>query len=389
MPLRLGVFSGDIYWRSGDVVSTQVAFVRFVTGLTSRVDDLVIFGRLAAEPMLAANRLPSNVRFVALPHYRRLTHVRDVLRARRGSKLAFEAELRSLDAVWVFGPHPLAFDLIRRARRSDVAVFLGVRQDFARYARHRLTGVARLWGIPAAYLLDYAFAWKARRTPTVLVGEGARRYRRGRDFLVTGFSLVQPEEVVPLQEALTKSWEDELRILTVGRIDREKNPLLLPAVLASLVRRESRWRLVVAGEGPLLPDLERTAVRMAVRGALELRGYVPHGPALSELYRSSHVFLHVSRTEGLPQVLFEAAAAGLPIVATDVGGVGAAVAKSGWALLVLPNDAEGVARALELLRTHVALRRRLITRALEHARTETMDNQLDQLVSFFQAHLRG
>src|SRR5262249_54859450 len=56
----------------------------------------------------------------------------------------------------------------------------------------------------------------------------------------------------------------------------------------------------------------------------ELLGYVPLDDGLLDVYRTSHVFLHVSWTEGLPQVLFEASAAGTPVVATDTGGVGAA-----------------------------------------------------------------
>ena len=57
---------------------------------------------------------------------------------------------------------------------------------------------------------------------------------------------------------------------------------------------------------------------------------------------SSDVFLHVSWTEGVPQVLFEAFAAGLPVVATDVGGVAQAV--DGAALLVAPGDALAAAK---------------------------------------------
>ena len=66
-------------------------------------------------------------------------------------------------------------------------------------------------------------------------------------------------------------------------------------------------------------------------------GYVPIDGGLLDLYRSSHAFLHVSWTEGLPQTLFEAFASGLPVVATAVGGVPAAVGDA--ALLVEPGDA--------------------------------------------------
>ena len=75
---------------------------------------------------------------------------------------------------------------------------------------------------------------------------------------------------------------------------------------------------------------------------------------LLDLYRSSHAFLHVSWTEGLPQTLFEAFAAGLPVVATAVGGVPAAVGDA--ALLVEPGDADPPAAELLRLAGDEALR---------------------------------
>ena len=142
-------------------------------------------------------------------------------------------------------------------------------------------------------------------------------------------------------------------MLTVGRLETEKNPLLLADVLAQLRER------------PALPaaGLRRGADGGGLRGAwrswawrtrADLLGYVPINDGLLEVYRSSHAFLHVSWTEGLPQTLFEAFAA-RPVVATAVGGVPAAVGDS--ALLVEPGDAGRAGRELCASRDP-ALRRR-------------------------------
>ncbi len=74
-------------------------------------------------------------------------------------------------------------------------------------------------------------------------------------------------------------------------------------------------------------------------------GVVPIDAGLRDLYLAAHVFLHVSWTEGVPQVLFEAFAARLPIVATDVGGV--ATVAAGAALLIPPGEAEAAVLAAE------------------------------------------
>ena len=88
------------------------------------------------------------------------------------------------------------------------------------------------------------------------------------------------------------------------------------------------------------------AAALRLADAVSLVGEVTNGPALWELYRSADVFLHVSRTEGLPQVLFEAQAAGLPVVATAVGGVPAAISDGRTGLLIGPGDAAAAVAAV-------------------------------------------
>jgi len=168
--------------------------------------------------------------------------------------------------------------------------------------------------------------------------------------------------------------------LSVGRLEPEKNPLLLADVLARLRERDPRWRLVVAGEGPLERELGDRLRELGVESAAELRGYVPIDGGLAELYRSSHAFLHVSWTEGLPQVLFEAFAAGLPVVATEVGGVPAAAA--GAALLVPPGDAERPAEELARLGRDGALRERLVAAGLDRARAHTLEAESRRVAEF-------
>jgi glycosyltransferase involved in cell wall biosynthesis len=304
----------------------------------------------------------------------------------RESLKVLEAELEWLDALWLFGPHPLALLFARAARARGTPVFLGVRQDLLRYANARTSGLRRAWALPAAFVLEHAFRRLARRVPTVVVGDAlARHYAGGAATLTTGFSLVRDDDLVPVDVALARSWEGDLRLLTVGRLSPEKNPMLLLEILARLRALEPRWRLTAVGEGPLASNLARRATELGLEDAVELPGYVPIGPALWERYRASHVFLHVSLTEGLPQVLFEAQAAGLPIVATDVGGVGAAFGESG--LIVRPSDAAEAAAAVDRLRTEPGLRQRLVAVGARRAARETRERQLANILEFFRANL--
>jgi glycosyltransferase involved in cell wall biosynthesis len=264
-------------------------------------------------------------------------------------------------------------------------VILGVRQEFPSYIRNRLPSRKWFWAVGLAHIFEWAYRRLARRLPTVVVSEAlGESYRRaGAPVLVAPFSLVSRSELAPLEEALARSWHgDELRVLTVGRLDAEKNPMLLPEILAGLLQRDPRWRLIVVGQGPLDEAVRERAAELGVESAIDLHGYVPSGQPLWSLYRSANAFLHVSLTEGLPQVLVEANAAGAPVVATDVGGVRRGLEEGRLGLLIPPRDAGAAVEALERLRTDEQLRTELVRAGIEHAGRQTKEAQLDRIAEF-------
>ena len=97
---------------------------------------------------------------------------------------------------------------------------------------------------------------------------------------------------------------------------------------------------------------------------------------------ASHAFLHVSLTEGVPSVIFEAQAAGTPVVASDVGGVGALIRNERTGLLVRPDDARAAAEAIARLARDEELRRTLVTESLREVAGRTSDLELDRVASF-------
>lgn len=140
----------------------------------------------------------------------------------------------------------------------------------------------------------------------------------------------------------------------VGRVSHEKG---LDVAVEALARPEAREaRLCVVGDGPRL-DAERR--RAASRGLEDRVRW--HGPVerAARIMPAFDAFLLTSRTEGTPIVLFEAMAAGVPIVATAVGGVPDVLRDEREGLIVEPADPEAVAIALARLRDDPDLARRL------------------------------
>ena len=371
--MRLLVYTDYVYTSSDGVIYAQRAFALFLARLADFVDELVIPGRLDPEPAVAHYRLPDKVTFVPLPHYPALSQPTRAIPAMLGSLKRFWQTLETVDAAWVLGPYPLSFALVALAAARRRRVVLGVRQDWPRYVRSRHPHSRSLRLLSRA--MEAGYRALARVYPIVVVGpQLARNYRRSSAVLPITVSMVEEDEIAPARDRTGH------RALTVGRLETEKNPILLGDILAALRRRDPRWELVICGEGPLAAALEARLSELGVAGAAQLRGYVPIDAGLHDLYRECDYFLHVSLTEGLPQVIFEAFAARLPIVATAVGGVPDAVGDA--ALLVPPDDADAAADALLRLADDGDLRRRLVERGVERVQAHTTSSECARIVDF-------
>ncbi len=173
----------------------------------------------------------------------------------------------------------------------------------------------------------------------------ADNFRRARHLLPISVSLVRDSDIADPGEAAARPWSGEHTVLSVGRLETEKNPLLLADVLARLGNNSADWRFLICGEGPMEGELRERLRELGVAHKAELLGYLPIHGGLMDRYRSVNAFLHVSWTEGMPQVLLEAFAAGTPVVATAVGGVPEAAGDA--ALLIPPGDPDAAARALD------------------------------------------
>jgi glycosyltransferase involved in cell wall biosynthesis len=377
--VRLAVYNDYRYWRVDGKIRTERAFIAFLGGLADHFDKLVLPGRLNPGPggaELAHYVLPEGIEFVPLPWYESLSNPFAAARGLTASLKAFWRVLDEVDAVWLLGPHPLCFPYAGMAALRRKRIALGVRQDMPTYARARHPGRRSIHLLADA--LEGGFRILSRLCRTVVVGPDlAANYRCARRLLQINVSLIRAADLPT--EAPARDWSGPLEALSVGRLETEKNPLLLADVLAEL-GPSSPWRLTIVGEGPLGEDLEARLENLDVSGHADLMGYVRFDGELPALYRNSNALLHVSWTEGVPQVLFEAFAAGLPVVATAVGGVADAVGDA--ALLIPPGDADAAAAALRRVAGDPELRTRLARRGLERVREVTLESESARVARF-------
>jgi glycosyltransferase involved in cell wall biosynthesis/predicted metal-dependent phosphoesterase TrpH len=172
----------------------------------------------------------------------------------------------------------------------------------------------------------------------------------------------------------------EVRVLYAGRLTREKGVDLLAESFLRAHRAEPRLHLLLAGGGPEEGELRaRLGERATFLGWLE-------GEDLARAYASADLFLFCSRTDTYGQVVLEAGASGLPVVAVGEGGPAALIENRHTGILCRP-DADHLAGAVLQLAYAPALRARLGEAAVRHAATRSWERALEQLASGYRRAL--
>jgi glycosyltransferase involved in cell wall biosynthesis len=376
---RLVIYTDFSYRIRQGSITAELPFVLFINALVANGLHVTVAGRVDTDDEPYPFELDRNINFIGLPGYRSLANPFSVARATFRTLRHFADNTSTADGVWLFGPHPFALGFAAIARLRGQPVVLGVRQDLPALISRRRPN--QRWIRWAALLLEGAYRALSRRCATVVVGPSlAYSYRAARRLLNLPISLVAESQIVDPATAMRRSYDHELTAISVGRLDPEKNPLLLADVLQALRSKDSRWNLKVYGDGSLAGALTDRLQQLDLTEHAKLCGYLPVDQGLIAAYRSSHALLHVSWTEGVPQVLFEAFAAGLPVVATDVGGVAEAVGEA--AILVPPGEAAAPAHALDAIGRDAAKREALISAGLEKVAGLTLEQQARRAAAF-------
>lgn len=172
-------------------------------------------------------------------------------------------------------------------------------------------------------------------------------------------------------------------VVCVARLVMVKNLSLLLEACAALRARDIRFRCVVIGDGPCRPELESLRARLELETAVEMPGAASQKEIVN-WWQQADVGVLTSDNEGMPVSLMEAAACGVPVVATAVGGVPELVEQGVTGLLAQRGDAAALAGALAALLTDASLRARMSLAARRRAQEKfSIRRQADLLLSLW------
>ncbi len=176
------------------------------------------------------------------------------------------------------------------------------------------------------------------------------------------------------------------RVLAVGRYEYEKNFSTLIDLWAGIASRHPEWTLEILGDGPLRPQLEAQVHTLGLEGRVLLSRF---DTDVQAHYRSASAITLLSEYEGLPMVLLEAQAMGLPIVAyTCKTGPRDIVTDASDGYLVPAGDASALAERLEYLITNPTQRIAFGKAAQASAQRFALPTIMHRWTTLFQSLLR-
>jgi colanic acid/amylovoran biosynthesis glycosyltransferase len=159
-----------------------------------------------------------------------------------------------------------------------------------------------------------------------------------------------PLEEFPFRErSLPKN--GDWRFVQAGRLIEKKGLPVTLRAFAAFLGKYPKATLTIAGEGPMLGELQTLARELNVDARVSFTGFISQ-EQLRDIYYQSDIFLHPSQTgrdgnqEGIPNSMLEAMASGLPVFATQHGGIPEAIENGVSGVLVSERDHEELARAL-------------------------------------------
>jgi len=284
----------------------------------------------------------------------------------------------SYDLVHVTAPGPagIAATLMTRitgvpllaSYHTEIATYAGMRSQDSTLEALTRAGLGAFYSAPAAVLSPSP---SADASVAALGADPARigRWERGVD--LARFDPAKADR---------DAFPGEIKVLYAGRLTREKGVDLLAETFIRAHEADPRLHLLLAGGGPEEAELrERLGERATFLGWLS-------GEDLPRAYASADAFLFCSSTDTYGQVILEAAASGLPIVAVAEGGPAALIENRHTGLLCRP-DADHLAGTLLQLASSPRLRQQLGEAGARAARERSWERSMAQLAAGYRRAL--
>jgi len=337
--------------------------------------------------------IPYNVEIISFPYYSGPFSL-----ARMSYKIipaliriSFTKKIRKFDLVGIVAPGTLSFITV------PILYYFRLKPMFFIRRGHKLKNVhyrfdnyfKKMIAEKIVHVYNLFTKWMLRKKKIIMFSFGGLTPSLIKEYKFVLDDIFAIDPLIPKEIIKKKSTFSKVKhILYVGRLTRLKGINNLILAFNKIINEfQFSLTLHIVGSGPEEKNLKNYAEDLGILSLIEFYGFVPRGDYLWSIFDKCQILVLPSFSEGLPRVIGEAMARGLPVVSTKVGGIPSKIVDNKNGLLVKAGDIDGLKNAIVKLIFNEKLRKLLVQNGYRTALECTFEKEGDRMLDIIETRL--
>ncbi|HDK27526.1 MAG TPA: glycosyltransferase family 1 protein [Candidatus Atribacteria bacterium] len=385
---RLLVVGSDPVWKKNDKYFTLSPFNTFFSAFLHYFDYVSMALPFLGDKIQIKNgiAMPEDIEIVELPGFKGvIDFIRKSIWILPKLIPVLHKEIKKSDAVMVMHDDFLGLITLLQARKQKKPHLLFLGGNQVEVVRNKYTGLKRWGAIYLAHLFEKIDQYWMDHGLTVLVTgrEMIERLSAPERYIYPYFtSLISDEDIIYRKPRDISS--NSTNILYAGFLTENKGVHIL---LEAFARFREKYhtpdiKLHLAGDGYFRPKLEEICQQLKITENVIFYGFIGDKEKLKQLFREADMFVLPSKSEGIPKVLLEAMAYGVPILTTNVGGIPDIIEDGVNGLLIPPGSPGGFVKGMAKILFDAKLRQKLIDGGYHFIKEHTKEKQAKEIIEY-------
>ncbi|RLJ03745.1 MAG: hypothetical protein DRP08_03090 [Candidatus Aenigmatarchaeota archaeon] len=385
---RLLVVGSDPVWKKNDKYFTLSPFNTFFSAFLHYFDYVSMALPFLGDKIQIKNgiAMPEDIEIVELPGFKGvIDFIRKSIWILPKLIPVLHKEIKKSDAVMVMHDDFLGLITLLQARKQKKPHLLFLGGNQVEVVRNKYTGLKRWGAIYLAHLFEKIDQYWMDHGLTVLVTgrEMIERLSSPERYIYPYFtSLISDEDIIYRKPRDISS--NSTNILYAGFLTENKGVHIL---LEAFARFREKYhtpdiKLHLAGDGYFRPKLEEICQQLKITENVIFYGFIGDKEKLKQLFREADMFVLPSKSEGIPKVLLEAMAYGVPILTTNVGGIPDIIEDGVNGLLIPPGSPGGLVKGMAKILFDAKLRQKLIDGGYHFIKEHTKEKQAKEIIEY-------
>ena len=281
--------------------------------------------------------------------------------------------------VYLRWPTPNVIKVYKLSTKNNLKVILHIVGDPYTIVKEtsKYRGLKRILALTYSKLQEKQIKKIIKNTPTVVNGNAQRRmYNKNNNVLELISATIDKKEIVYSR----KYNQNKTKLLYVGALKEEKGIERLLDAFKIMLSKDVNFELNIVGDGPQKDELISKTKELQISDNVKFHGYVPLGEKLMNVYLSNDIFVLPSLSEGTPRVLLEAMAFGLPVIASNVGGIPFTIKNDVNGFLF--DDVDSLIKKVFLVKDNQEIRMSLIKNGYLTVENNTLEVFVNKIINF-------